>query len=474
MNQVNIFDIFEYSCSISKVGLDNITNGDFRLDSSFFIDESNILVDSNLEFEPLKSIASVVFPGIFKRFLVESPAHGIGFLTTSEMMMIEPAANKFLSIDLTKNLEIYRVSEHTLLVSRSGSIGNTMYVNKDLINYAITEDALRVKPFDEKQLGFLYFYFTNEYGKGLITGQKSGAVIDHIYEENLLNLPIPKVEGVDYFHVTFQRIKNKREKANELLKKARHLVLQYNNLPNLEETEMDMSDSEREMDIRTVSTREFTSDFRLDAHFNNPVAKTAITNIKEYALNYQTLNELSNDIIIGKRFKRIYVEPNHGTPFIGSKQTLQIRPIDLKYLSNTEINFMENLLLQKGMILIACSGSLGGSFGKVSFVWRNFENYAASQHILRVVCNEELVDSGYLYAFLSSEYGYLCITRYRWGALIDEIDDKDISKIEIPIPSRDCQKEIGTLVRKAYDFRAEAIQLENESQEILTKALTGN
>jgi type I restriction enzyme S subunit len=133
---------------------------------------------------------------------------------------------------------------------------------------------------------------------------------------------------------------------------------------------------------------------------------------------------------------------------------------------------MNDLMLNKNMILIACSGSLGGTFGKTSFVYNNFEKYAASQHILRVIANEDLIDSGYLYAFLSSEYGYECITRYRWGALIDEIDDEDMSKLLIPLPSDKQQKQIGDLVRQAYDLRAEAIRLEDEAQTLLTQALT--
>ena len=123
------------------------------------------------------------------------------------------------------------------------------------------------------------------------------------------------------------------------------------------------------------------------------------------------------------------------------------------------------------MILIACSGSLGGTFGKTGFVYNNFECYAASQHILRIVANENIIDPGYLYAFLSSEYGYECITRYRWGALIDEIDDEDMSKLIIPVPSDHEQKEIGDLVRQAYDLRAEAIRLEDDAQKLLTQAL---
>ncbi len=84
------------------------------------------------------------------------------------------------------------------------------------------------------------------------------------------------------------------------------------------------------------------------------------------------------------------------------------------------------------------------------------------------------IDEASLYSFLSSDYGYHQLLRYKHGAVIDEITEDQISKTIVPIPDVKYQKEIGDLVRKAYDLRAEAIKLEDEAQEILTKALTIN
>ena len=329
---------------------------------------------------------------------------------------------------------------------------------------------MRVKPYDKKHLGLLYFYFTSDYGKSLITGQQSGAVIDHIYEENLLNLSIPILDNqtIEVFYDTFIKVKENREEANKLLRKARTLVLTYNHLPPLEEAELETHDPDKETDLRLVSSAEFTDDFRLDAHFYNPMAALAVRNIKSNTDKFQRLYELTDEIILGKRFKRNYVEKKHGTPFLSGKNIIQIRP-EIKYLSNTEISFMEDLLIKRNWTLITCSGTIG----RTCFVYNNYENYAASQHILRVNPNEDLIDPGYLYCFLSTDYGYHQILRYKYGAVIDEIDDNNIAEIMVTICKEDQQKEIGDLVHQAYDLRAEAIRLEDEAQDILTKALTG-
>ena len=149
-----------------------------------------------------------------------------------------------------------------------------------------------------------------------------------------------------------------REKAYELLEKAKDLVLQYNNLPLLDDAELQTLDPDKETDIRMVSTDEFTQDYRLDAHFYNPLADLVVRNIKDYSADFQRLEEFVNDIILGKRFKRNYVESNHGTPFLSGKNIIQIRP-DVKYLSNTEISFMDELLIKKNWVLVTRSGTIG-------------------------------------------------------------------------------------------------------------------
>ena len=64
--------------------------------------------------------------------------------------------------------------------------------------------------------------------------------------------------------------------------------------------------------------------------------------------------------------------------------------------------------------------------------------------------------------------------RYKHGAVIDHLTPEQVEEIFFPILPDKQQKEIGDLVRKAYDLRAEAIRLEDEAQEILTQALTKN
>jgi len=199
------------------------------------------------------------------------------------------------------------------------------------------------------------------------------------------------------------------------------------------------------------------------------MAQLAISNLKSCGAELNSVGDISERVILGPRFKRNYVESDRGSPFLSGKNIVQIRPTDLKYLSGTQAPDRDERLVHRGWTLITCSGTLG----RTCFVWHNFEDYAASQHIIRVVPNESTVDPGYLYAFLSSSYGYEQVLRYRHGSVIDEVTDRQVAQVLVPLPLSNSQKTIGDKVRQAYELRAEAIRLEDEAQSVLMEAISG-
>jgi len=105
-------------------------------------------------------------------------------------------------------------------------------------------------------------------------------------------------------------------------------------------------------------------------------------------------------------------------------------------------------------------------------VWNNYEEYVGTHDLIRIVPKESQIDGGYLYAFLSSDYGNQQVLRYRHGSVIDHVTPEQVQRIVVPIPSPKEQATIGDMVREAYEKRSEAIRLEDEAQAILMKELT--
>lgn len=448
----------------------SLLDGDFRLNAEYYTHANNYSLHKSIQTLKLSEIANVIGFGPFKRFYINNINYGIPLISSSEMMELNPDCSGIISKEFVKDYKKYIVKEKTILVSCSGTIGNVTIVDSRFANKAVSQHALRVIPLKDEHTGLIFTFLTSEFGQSVVTGKKSGAVIDEIYEDDLNRIDIPLIDETVTKNLNSLILLSieKRDFANKNIHKAYNLVHQYNNLPSLSESEIETIDPKKEVDICKVNISEFTSDYRLDAHFYNPMADLVFKRIRENAHCYKALHELSDCSFRGSRSIRNYVTKEHGTPFLSGKNIKQIRP-DLKYISNSETNNINDMLIEKNWILITRSGTLG----RTVFVWNNYENFAASEHLIRVVPFENEIDQGYLYAFLSSDYGYHQLLRYKHGSVIDEITEDQISQAIIPIPTNEAQKEIGDLVRQAYDLRAEAIKLEDEAQEILTKALTG-
>ncbi|MGA2408595.1 MAG: restriction endonuclease subunit S [Bacteroidales bacterium] len=465
----SVFDFFINEQIGFMVNSTKAFSGDIRLDSSHFVDDSNIIVSSEINFKHLNDfVKEIIEPKLFTRIFCEKQ-FGIPYISSSEMSEIEPSINsRFISKELTNNISQYIIKRGQILVSAAGTVGSVVLATKDLDGVAGTSDILRINVDSKINLGFIFTYLTSSYGANELANLAYGAIIKRVRGFQLEALKTPVIDNNaknEMNHLILEAL-NLRDKANLLIKTARSLVLQYNNLPLLYQT--DTFNLEKEVEIRLVNTSEFTNDYRLDAHFYNSMADLVVKNIKAFASNYRKINEdIADKIFYLNRFTRTFVEKDFGIPYLAGKDIIKIRPTDVSYLSKSETYGLDDYKLEKGWILMTCSGTLG----RTCYIWNNYEKWVGTHDLIRIVCKNHF-DSGYLIAFLSSDYGYYQATRYKHGAVIDHLTPEQIEEIIIPITDDSKMEEIGNLVRQAYDLRAEAILLEDKAQKILTEALT--
>lgn len=470
MIKEEIFNLFANVQIGYLVDSEKVISGDTRLDSSHFIDDVSYTVNSNLGFTTLSEfIQDVEEPTLFTRIYCDKE-FGVPYISSSEMSEIEPPVDsRFISKTLTKNIEQYIIKRGQILVSAAGTVGSIVVATEELDGVAGTSDILRINLDQSKYLGFIYTYLTSSFGANELSNLAYGAIIKRVRGFQLAELKTPIINDsvVGKMNQIIVTALENRGEANRLIKQARSLVLQYNNLPPLCDITPETIATDGEVEIRMTGIDEFTQDYRLDAHFYNPMAKLIVENITKHCLKNDKLYNVADCSFRGSRSTRNYVDKDNGIAFLSGKNIIQIRP-DFKYISKSETANLDDMLLSEGQILISRSGTLG----RTVLIYKNYEGCAASEHLIRVKPDAKIIDSGYLYAFLSSDYGYHQLLRYKHGAVIDEITEDQISQSVIPLPSDKQQKEIGDLVRKAYELRAEAIKLEDEAQELLTQALT--
>jgi len=462
----------------SEVTSQKVRHNAFRLDASSYSERAlsfqKFLNKNGQKSMSLSSCAKIVGLGPFKRTYIQDPSLGLPLLSSSEIMELDPSPNIMAKVDSPKWSQ-YQVKEGWIVVSCSGTIGNVAIVPQKWNEWGISQHAIRIIPSNGLR-GFIYAYLNLPFVKEQIIGMKSGSVIDEVYEEDIERIQVPTLNS-RIIHLLDNKIDvviQMRKEAVELLEEANSLIHSVNGLQKLNKNEVEILDVDNCIDIfltNFMTIRQANgigSEIRLDAHFYNPLARLAMKNIKGCGVVVKSLINLTERIFFGNRSKRNYVELDRGIPFLSGKNIIQIRP-ELKYTSRSQTENIQELLLERDWILVTRSGTIG----RTCFVWKNYENYAASEHIIRIVPKKNKIDPGYLYAFLATEYGYEQILRHRHGSVIDEITDSQLGQVLVPIPTEKEQKRIGDKVRAAFEKRADAIRLEDEAQQILMNALTG-
>jgi type I restriction enzyme, S subunit len=446
-----------------------------RLDASFYRNTSTNLIKIGNGLN-LQDLCEKIFnPPVFKREFQETNENGCPYLASSEIISLNPE-EVFISNSQADELGL-KVNSGWILLTGFGTIGSVRIVDKLIDGCAVANNVARIVPKDNKNTsGYLAAFLSSPLGYNLLNDRASGSVVRYIEAPEISKLPIPELDSkiTHTINKKYLTAVDFRETSHYLLKKAENLLLGVFGLPFLKPQETNYLDPDRQIESVSVSSKEIFkanhngSEFRLDAHFYNPLAQLAIRNIKKCKSEVKTVGGATERVFMCNRFKRNYVGEKHGVPFLSGKNIIQIRPTDLNYISVSETKDLEELKLQQNWTLITRSGTIG----RTCFIFKNYEGWTATEDIIRTVPDLNQIDPGYLNAFLSSQYGVAQILRYKHGSVIDHVTPEQVQNVLIPLPTPGEQKQIGDLVRVAYEKRAEAIRLEDEAQQILINALS--
>lgn len=396
-----------------------------------------------------------------KRDYVSKNTYGaIGFIGSSEMLYVNPKPYKFLSPNI-KKIDGFKAPIGSVLISRSGTIGNVSFVNKTLSKLLISEHAIRIIPTDFG--GYIYAFLKTNTGKTLVKANTFGAVVDEIEPEHLKNIIIPNAPELikRKIHNLVVESYDLRDQSNELMDEAERILYEELQLPPIEQLKPKYFDES--IDLRNYTTKLSGLNLRLDCSYHTPICSTIIALLKVYAkeICHCGDNQITRNIALPTRFKRTYVEAYHGIKLIGGKQINELNPSSEKYLAHSNLD--EELKLKANSILITRSGTIG----KTTIVPKHWEDWIGSDHIIRIIPADEK-NAGYLYCWLSTDYAQQLVKRNTFGAVVDEIDTNQISCVEIPLLKDESkQKEINDKVLEANELRYQAYLKEQEAVKMM-------
>lgn len=434
-----------------------LEESDLRLDGKFHLSDGRIArIDINNSPYALKKIADVskdiFYGGRDRRIYVNDPTKGVAFMGSAAMLKSDFNNLKYISRKHTKNIKSYLLDKDWCLVSRSGTIGNTVYTNTDYQNKAASEDIIRVLPEKNILPGVLYAYLSSKYGYALLTQGTFGAVIQHIEPDFIANLPIP--DFPDSFqkkiHSLIAKSAKQKESSTAALASAHKLfdenIFKSNSYKNPRINTCDLNAINNRLQLRIDATF-YLNLIPMEDMFRDDVVFDRLENLVKHPM------------FTSQRGKRIYVK--RGIKFLSTSDISQSNPLRInKYLS-LKTNGLKTLVVQKNWILVSRSGQeiLGSCF----LVDNTYNDCAVNEHSIRVIINEEKISPHYVYGFLSHPKIKNYIRAGIFGSAILTINEDYLQMLKIPILSHKLLSQITDLVLSYQTCKEEACKLEYEA-----------
>jgi type I restriction enzyme, S subunit len=326
---------------------------DVRLDARYwqegFRRARSQVFDSGLPVRMLggnDGVADVWFPLRFKRVYALDNDFGVPFLRAHAAFYAIPKSDRILSRPRTRNFESYLVERGWLLLACSGTLGAVTYVTDHIAQFAVTHDLVRIVPESEEMGLYLLAFLQTSVGRMLTTHDEHGSAVPHISDKQAARIPVPILAK----SARRQVVEGLREsvKAREIhtsaIKNLEGEFLATCKLP--EPTDFDPEHLAQGIRAWEASSDRLSTQ-RVDAEFFSPAHQLARTLVAKSGLA-QPLGEVAKLIILN-RYKRIYVEPDYGTPILGGRHIHQWRPIGLQHISDRSFKNPEAYTLRAGM-----------------------------------------------------------------------------------------------------------------------------
>ncbi len=446
------------SLNFLRVGSVYLREGEKRLDASYYA----LAVRARWELEktrwplrPLGEVAHIFYPGRFKRPYAPK-GKGVPFVGSREMFFwpLQPRDFLYGTLGDWRNLMVKR---GWVLVSRSGAVGQVLLVSRDFTNVAVTEDAVRL---ESKNSGYIYAFLRSRYGRDLLQGYQFGAVIKHLEPEQIGSflVPILPEKLQERIHAKMLRALTLRERGSCLLKKAQRLLYGLLGLPDPDTLKPGYLPNPPGTKVPTFSVKRSELEERLDGSYHLPEVKSLLRVLKAGKYPLAHLKDLTAYIHIPPRFKRHYVDPAKGVPFVRPSDLATVRILERRYIAKWTPE-LPQALLKRHEVLVSRSGSIGD----IGFVAQAWDGWAGSDDLARIAAKKRSSHPGYLYAFLSSVYGQGQIKREIYGGVIDHLEVEHLAKVLIPQAPLEIQKTIGEAVVRAFNLRDKANSLEEEA-----------
>ncbi|MCG7876660.1 MAG: restriction endonuclease subunit S [Candidatus Thiodiazotropha endolucinida] len=396
---------------------------------------------------------------------VEDDQHGFPFLSSTDILQADLSNISHIAKSVARQNSQLLIKDRWTLITRSGTIGRMAYARADMNGMACTEDVLRVIPDEEKvKPGYIYAYLCTKFGVPLVISGTYGSIITHLEPHHIADLPVPRLGAVeDQAHELIQSAADLRVEAAVLLKTAGQIVNDQFGFPEK------LALSHRAFSCSTASSTLVLK--RLEATFHDAVAQESDRLIAGVPRKDE-FSTLGIAISETGRLKQVFVDEEHGAPFLTSGEIFRQRYEPTRFLSNRLLPDESEWATQEGDLLLARSGQVGGIIGRGVWADRRFAGGCVSVDVLRLGAQNSQILPGYLYAYMFlTDVGYRQLIRTAAGSSIPHLSAPDVSRRLIPRCDSALEAEINELVWNAGHKRSEAQEKEDQARTLVERTI---
>lgn len=432
-----------------------------RFDGSYHNAEVNIyssVIERHSSFK-LKDYCTEIFTSGRNKRVYTTKEFGYPFLSNSDVVAAAPLASCKYSSKKYGFDEKAILRKGMILTGRVGAIGQTAFVPGYLEAYNAmgSDNIIRICVKPEERNGFIYAYLASKIGNLSFWKHATGGVQPFITDAMVGELPIPDFPEAFQKEVDdlIQESARLREEATEALEDASKLLKHYASLSDLTEADYDYygpRSYERQVSCFVKSRKDIDSTtinaFNHSERIKNTKDKiTCLTRpLKDLIIN--------GDVFSTGSFPDTEVKEDKGIMLINQSDIFDTI-IRGKHISKRNVKLSN--LVEYGEVLIAGVGTLGENetFCRCIYANEDLVNQLVSGEFIRMKTIEE-IPSGYLYTWLSSDYGFRFIRNLQTGTKLCRPIPRLLLEIPVPIIESNKMKEIHDIVTDAHTKRYKA------------------
>lgn len=405
----------------------------------------------------LSSIADVFNPPVFKRQFCKETERAVKYFQSSDVPVSSEFSSVFVFKEQAESLNLL-VKKGDILVTGFGTIGNTRLVNSYQDETCYANNVCRIRANKTIDKNYIYAFMSSKFGRAQLNKNASGSVVRYIEAPGIKKTIIPILPDTKYKRICElidSSIKHREAATTELEEAKRYLLdsfgLKYKH--------------EEGLNCKPISSKKIVASFktRFDPPFHINCGVETMNTVRDYVL----LQDCDVKMWYPGIFKRAYVKD--GYPYIKGSSLFDRNPfISCEQLSRSRTPGLDELWLKEGMLLVSCAGICG----QVKIITKEYEDKHAigSPDIIRLISNDSLFTTEYLYVYLQLPYIYDYLQSLKYGSVIERFDIYNLEKLPIVKPSSEVSEFVTEKVKLHMMHLYKSFIEEEEAVTIIEKS----